>query len=58
MRPALADRGGKATFISSVNGRNEFYSLYQDALADPEEWYSVNLKAPRPESCRQGAGAR
>ena len=45
IRPALADRGGRATFISSVNGRNEFYARYQEALADPEEWFSVNLKA-------------
>jgi phage terminase large subunit len=45
IRPALADRGGVATFISSVNGRNEFYRLYQQAMGSPEEWFSTNLKA-------------
>ena len=45
MRPALSDREGRATFISSVNGRNEFYKLYQAALEEQDEWYSVNLKA-------------
>ena len=45
IRPALADRNGVATFISSVNGRNEFYRLYQHALSTPEEWFETNLKA-------------
>jgi phage terminase large subunit len=44
MRPALSDRQGRATFISSVNGRNEFWKLYSDAQDDPE-WYSMDLKA-------------
>lgn len=45
IRPALSDRKGRATFISSVNGRNEFHTLHQAALADPENWFSMNLKA-------------
>jgi phage terminase large subunit len=45
IRPALADRQGKATFISSVNGRNEFYRLYRQAQEAPEDWFSTNLKA-------------
>ena len=45
MRPALSDRAGRATFISSVNGRNEFHRLYRAALEQPDDWYSTNLKA-------------
>jgi phage terminase large subunit len=45
IRPALSDRQGRATFISSVNGRNEFYRLYKAALEQPDEWFAMNLKA-------------
>lgn len=45
IRPALSDRQGRATFISSVNGRNEFYRLFKDAEAQPDEWFAMNLKA-------------
>ncbi|MBL8301534.1 MAG: terminase family protein [Ideonella sp.] len=45
IRPALSDRQGRATFISSVNGRNEFYRLFKAAEGQPEEWFSMNLKA-------------
>lgn len=45
IRPALSDRQGRATFISSVNGRNEFYRLFKDAEAQPDEWFSMNLRA-------------
>jgi hypothetical protein len=45
IRPALSDRRGVATFISSVNGRNDFYDRYQDALKNPELWFTMNLKA-------------
>lgn len=45
IRPALSDREGKATFISSVNGRNDFWKLYRDALENPAEWFSMNLRA-------------
>jgi len=44
IRPALSDRQGRATFISSVNGRNEFYKLYKTAQDDPE-WFTMNLRA-------------
>lgn len=38
LRPALADLEGEADFISSPDGRNDFYELYQYALTsgDPE----------------------
>jgi hypothetical protein len=45
IRPALSDRQGKATFISSVQGRNDFYDLYTEALKHPDEWFTMNLKA-------------
>ena len=45
IRPALSDRQGQATFISSVNGRNEFYRLYKAAEEAPDEWFAMNLKA-------------
>ena len=45
LRPALADREGRATFISSVNGRNEFYRIYKAALEAPDELFTMNLRA-------------
>ena len=47
IRPALSDRQGRATFISSVNGRNEFYNLWKAAESQAEEWFSMNLKADK-----------
>jgi phage terminase large subunit len=41
----LSDRGGWATFIGMPRGRNEFYRLYQTAIADPERWFSLLLTA-------------
>lgn len=49
IRPALSDRDGRATFISSVQGRNEFYKLYQMAQASPDDWFSMNLRASQSE---------
>ena len=28
-----------------MNGRNEFYKLYKDALEQPDEWFTMNLRA-------------
>lgn len=36
LRPALADRRGKALFIGTPNGLNHFYDLYQEARTNPE----------------------
>ncbi len=36
LRPALADRRGKALFIGTPNGLNHFYDLYQQARTNPE----------------------
>lgn len=44
IRPALADRKGKATFIGTPKGKNEFWEIYNDAKDDPN-WYSAMFKA-------------
>jgi len=44
IRPALADRGGWATFIGTPMGENAFSEIYQLALSKPDEWYSALLK--------------
>lgn len=45
IRPALSDREGWATFIGTPKGENGFYDIMQRAKADPEDWYSVTLRA-------------
>lgn len=35
IRPALADRSGKAIIIGTPKGRNQFYDTYQRAVNDP-----------------------
>lgn len=44
VRPALADRGGWATFIGTPLGKNHFYDLYQQAQDDPA-WHSGLYRA-------------
>lgn len=44
IRPALADRKGRATFIGTPKGKNEFWDIYDHAKDDPT-WYSVMHKA-------------
>lgn len=43
VRPALSDRLGKAVFISTPNGRNWFWRLWQRGRADDGEWMSWQL---------------
>jgi phage terminase large subunit-like protein len=38
IRPALADRKGRALFIGTPRGRNWFWKLVQDAQRDPAQW--------------------
>lgn len=45
IRPMLADRRGWATFIGTPKGRNEFFEVYDNAVALPAEWYSARLLA-------------
>ena len=43
LTPALADRRGWATFIGTPKGRDAFYKVWTDALANPQAWYAVRL---------------
>jgi hypothetical protein len=44
IRPALSDREGKATFIGTPKGRNEFYEIYKASLTN-DRWFSALIKA-------------
>lgn len=43
LSPALKYNNGIALFISTVNGKNHMYELYQIALHNPEIWYTCKL---------------
>ena len=44
IRPALADRKGRATFIGTPKGKNEFWEIY-DYARSAKDWYSVVHKS-------------
>lgn len=44
IRPLLADRQGRATFIGTPKGRNAFYDLYARAESDPD-WFRFMLRS-------------
>lgn len=44
IRPSLADRKGRATFIGTSRGHNHFYNIIQPALND-SDWYASMLRA-------------
>ena len=44
IRPALADREGRATFIGTPKGKNEFWEIYTRATKEPN-WFSAILKS-------------
>ncbi len=44
IRPSLADRKGKATFIGTPKGKNQFYDTFIAAKNDPN-WLSLMLKS-------------
>lgn len=48
IRPALADRRGRALFIGTPKGRNHFYELYESAGTDPEwrRWSYRTIDSP------------
>ena len=46
LRPALADRKGRCTFIGTVKGRNHLWKTYEDARGDPE-FYTALLPASK-----------
>lgn len=45
IRPLLSDRNGWATFIGTPKGRNQFFEIYDRASRDPENWFSLMLRA-------------
>ena len=44
IRPALSDRKGRATFIGTPKGKNEFWEIWHEAQDDPN-WYAAMFKA-------------
>ncbi|WP_299949085.1 terminase family protein [uncultured Ruegeria sp.] len=44
IRPTLADRKGRATFIGTPKGKNEFWETYEHARKD-DNWFCKLLKA-------------
>ncbi len=44
IRPSLTDRKGKATFIGTPKGKNEFWEIYNNAENNPN-WFSAMYKA-------------
>jgi phage terminase large subunit len=44
IRPALADRKGRATFIGTPKGKNDFWETYNNAKSDPN-WFCAMYKA-------------
>jgi hypothetical protein len=45
IRPRLSDRKGWAAFIGTPKGRNDFFSIREEAKRNPAEWYYLELKA-------------
>lgn len=45
VRPMLSDYQGWAAFIGTPKGRNGFYDLHKAAEADPENWFTMTLRA-------------
>ena len=45
IRPTLLDRNGRASFIGTPKGKNDFYKICTLAKKSPDEWYFKELKA-------------
>lgn len=45
IRPTLVDRKGRASFIGTPKGKNDFYHICEIAKANPDEWLFTELKA-------------
>lgn len=45
IRPALSDRNGWWVFASTPRGKNLFYDEYKRSVAQPDQYYSLTLKA-------------
>lgn len=48
IRPSLADRQGKATFIGTPKGKNDFWEIYNNAQKN-ENWFCAMYKADETE---------
>jgi len=48
IRPALADRKGRATFIGTPKGKNDFWEIYNYAQSAPD-WFCAMYKASETE---------
>lgn len=45
IRPALSDRNGWSVFASTPRGKNLFHDTHKGATSNPQDWYSLTLKA-------------
>lgn len=45
IRPTLSDRMGKAIFMGTPKGKNQFWDIYEEAQGNPDEWFCANIKA-------------
>lgn len=45
IRPRLSDRRGWGVFIGTPKGRNAFWEKWEEARANPDEWFSLMLRA-------------
>jgi phage terminase large subunit len=48
VRPALSDRNGSALLISTPNGRNHFYEIYnraEKAMLENKDWFAATVRA-------------
>jgi len=45
IRPALSDKQGWAVFGGTPKGKNQFWSVYENAARSPHEWFLLRLPA-------------
>lgn len=45
IRPTLSDRMGKAIFMGTPKGKNQFWDIYDEALSNPADWFCTTIKA-------------
>jgi len=45
IRPALSDRQGWACFCGTPKGRNEFWTVREQARQHPDDWFRLELRA-------------
>jgi phage terminase large subunit len=54
IRPTLSDRQGWAVFAGTPKGKNQFWSIWDQAQRDPDEWFSLKLPASESGLLPQG----